>query len=307
MNITLKQVDAFLAVARTSNFSKAARLVHLSQPALSASIRRLEEAVGARLFDRSTRSVSLSPAGREFLTIATGLLANVDVGLERIQSFVAGKRGRLVAAVAPSVASGFAPRVILDFVRTYPDVEIKLCDVLADVCIDMIRSGAADIALTPKRLDANDLDQVDLFRDQLVVLCSQHHPLAKRRTVHWTDISSYDHIAKNGNSSVRQLVNAEYERQGVMLRPVFEVEHLGTMLGLIAEGLGIGILPISLLHAIKLEGLAWRAFTPSNAPFRTICAVTLRARSAPPTVAPFIDLCLRHSATRRRTEKRAAP
>ena len=103
---------------------------------------------------------------------------------------------------------------------------------------------------------------------------------------------------------MRQLVDAEYERQGAMLRPVFEVEHLGTMLGLIAEGLGIGILPVSLLHAIKMERLAWREFSPSNAPFRTICAVTLRARSAPPTVAPFIELCLRHSATKRSTDNR---
>ena len=103
---------------------------------------------------------------------------------------------------------------------------------------------------------------------------------------------------------MRQLVDAEYERQGAMLRPVFEVEHLGTMLGLIAEGLGIGILPVSLLHAIKMERLAWREFSPSNAPFRTICAVTLRARSAPPMVAPFIELCLRHSATKRSTDNR---
>jgi DNA-binding transcriptional LysR family regulator len=245
----------------------------------------------------------LSPVGQEFLAIATGLLANVDAGLERIQSFVAGKCGQLVVAVAPSVATGFVPPVILDFVKAHPDVDVRLRDVLAEVCIDMVRSGAADIALTPKRPEASDLDQVDLFRDQLVVLCASRHPLAKRRTVNWADISAYDHIAKNGNSSVRQLVNAEYERQGAMLRPVFEVEHLGTMLGLIAQGLGIGILPESLLHAIKMEGLAWRIFSPANAPFRTICAVTSRARSAPPTVRPFIDLCLRHCAVKPRTSR----
>ncbi len=305
MNITLKQIDAFLAVARTASFSKAARLVHLSQPALSTTIRRLEEAIGARLFDRSTRSVSLSPVGTEFLAIAIGLLDDMGTGLERIQSFVAGKRGRLVVAVAPSVATGFVPRVILEFVRAYPEVDVKLHDVLADVCIDMLRSGAADIALTPKRRDAPDLEQVDLFRDHLVVLCAKSHPLAKRRTVNWADISAYDHIAKNGNSSVRQLVDAEYERQGSQLRPVFEVEHLGTMIGLIAEGLGIGILPFSLLHAIKMEGLAWRLFSPANAPFRTICAVSLRARSSPPTVAPFVELCLRQAATKRRVASAA--
>jgi DNA-binding transcriptional LysR family regulator len=303
MNITFKQIDAFLAVARTSSFSKAARLVHLSQPALSTTIRRLEEAIGARLFDRSTRAVSLSPVGEEFLAIATGLLENMETGLARIQSFVAGKRGRLVVAVAPSVATGFVPRVILEFVRAYPEVDVRLHDVLADVCIDMVRSGAADIALTPKRLDAPDLEQVDLFRDHLVLLCASHHPLAKRRTVNWADISAYDHIAKNGHSSVRQLVDAEYERQGSQLRPAFEVDHLGTMIGLIAEGLGIGILPFSLLHAIKMEGLAWRLFTPANAPFRTICAVSLRDRSAPPTVPPFVELCLRQAARKRHVSR----
>ncbi|MGE0798880.1 MAG: LysR family transcriptional regulator [Lautropia sp.] len=306
MNITLKQVDAFLAVARTASFSKGAKLVHLSQPALSATIRRLEEAVGARLFDRSTRTVSLSAVGREFQSIAADLLQNVDQSLNRIQSFVLGKRGRLVVAVAPSVATGFAPRVLSRFIRAHSDVEIDLHDVLADDCIEMVRAGAADLAITPKRNEASDLGHIELFRDHLVVLCADDHPLARRRTVNWKDISGYDHIAKNTRSSVRQLVDAEYKRQGSKLRPIFEVEHLGTMIGLISEGLGIGILPFSLLHAIKMDGLAWRTFSPANAPFRTICAVTLLERSAPPPVESFVRLCLQEAASYRRKSRAAA-
>ena len=302
MNISLKQIDAFLAVASTLSFGKAAKLVHLSQPALSTNIRRLEETVGARLFDRSTRSVSLSAVGCEFHHIASGLLANVESGMERIQSFVAGKRGRLVLAVAPSLAAGFLPRLIRLFATSHPHLEIKVHDALADVCIDMVLSGTADLALTPRRAGAGELNQIELFRDQLIVLCSERHPLAARPSVRWADIRSYEHISKNSNSSVRKLVDAEYERQGAILRPAFEVEHLGTLLGLVAEGLGIGILPYSLVHAIKMDGLVWKRFSRARAPFRTICAVTLATRSVPPAVDPFIQLCLRE--TRRGANQR---
>lgn len=290
MNVSLRQVEIFLAVAQTLSFSQAARLCHLSQPALSANVKRLEEAVGARLFDRHTRKVSLTPLGTEFLAIANAMKDSVELSLARLADLVAGKRGRLVLAAAPSMAASFAPGLIAAHASRHPDIEIELHDELSDVCLAMVRSGAADVALAPYKPNAADLEQRELFRDPLVMICSAQHPLAAKTSVRWRDVQAYAQVVVNRSSSVRQLVDAQYARHGLKLRPAFEVAQVGTMLGLIAAGLGIGELPQSLLHNVDLSGLAARRIS-SQAAYRTICAVTLRGRSHPAALAPFLELC----------------
>lgn len=290
MNVSLRQVEIFLAVAQTLSFSQAARLCHLSQPALSANVKRLEDAVGARLFDRHTRKVSLTPLGTEFLAIANGMKHSVELSLARLADLVAGKRGRLVLAAAPSMAASFAPGLIAAHAARHPDIEIELHDELSDVCLAMVRSGAADVALAPYKANAGDLEQRELFRDPLVMICAAHHPLAAKAAVRWRDVQAYAQVVVNRSSSVRQLVDAQYARHGMKLRPAFEVAQVGTMLGLIAAGLGIGELPQSLLHNVDLGAFAVRRIS-SQAAYRTICAVTLRGRSHPTALGAFLELC----------------
>jgi LysR family transcriptional regulator, carnitine catabolism transcriptional activator len=295
MNVSLRQVEIFLAVAQTLSFSGAARLCNLSQPALSANVKRLEETVGARLFDRHTRKVSLTPLGSEFLAIAAGMKDTMELSLARLADFVAGKRGRLVLAAAPSMAASFVPGLIAAYVARHPDIEIELHDELSEVCLDMLRSGAADIALAPYKPNAEDLEQRELFRDPLVMICSPRHPLAAKTAVRWRDVQAFAHVVMNRSSSVRQLIDAQYARHGMKLRPAFEVAQVGTMLGLIAADLGIGELPQSLIHNADLSGLAARRIS-SQAAYRTICAVTLRGRTHPTALAPFLDVCRQHAA-----------
>lgn len=291
MNVTLKQVDAFLAVARTLNFGRAARLIHLSQPALSATIRRLEEAIGAKLFDRSTRTVALSPVGAEFLQIASGLLESADAGFARIQRFVSGKQGSFGLAVAPFLASAFLPSIIKAFTEEYDGLELRLYDVLADTAIQLVRNGKVDLALIPRVDDQDDLAQQDVMRDYLVMVCAQTDSLAKKRCVTWADLAQRPHIAKKTGSSVRRLIEERYHSAGEVFRPAFEVENTGTMLGLILAELGVGVFPVSILGSFNMKGLACVPFKPSIRPYRTICAVTLRTRPNGPAVECLVRLC----------------
>lgn len=291
MRLTLKQVDAFLALAQTLNFGRAAKLVHLSQPALSATIRRLEEAVGGRLFDRDTRTVALSPAGVEFLQIASDLLETVDNGLARIQRFVSGKQGLLSLGVAPSLAAAFLPSIMKAFSAQFPGVELRLYDVLSDASIDLVRTGKVDLALTPRVAAEDDLVQRDVMRDYLVMICASDDPLARKRSIAWSDLRQRPHIAKKEGSSVRRLIDEEYIKSGEVFRPAFEVENVGTMLGLIVAGLGVGLFPSSTVGSFNMEGLACIPFHPSVRPYRTICAVTLRSRSSNPAGEAFLQLC----------------
>ena len=292
MNITFKQIEAFLAVADTLSFSQAAEQVHLSQPALSANIRRLEDIVGTRLFDRDTRTVSLSVVGAEFMPIATGLIDSINHGIERMREILAGKQGRLNIAVAPSVAAGVLPNILVRYIADFPQIDLRIHDVMSNVCVDMLRSGTADIALMPMRSDADDLLQRLLFRDPLVVLCAASHPLAKRRHLEWADIIPCKLIVRSTDSSVRQLLDAQYLLHGAILRPEFEVAHVGTVLGLINAGLGISVMPSSFMHTVNMDGLVCCRFSKPSIPYWTICACTPSTRSSPPTVEPFVRLCL---------------
>lgn len=295
MNVTLRQVEVFLAVAHTLSFSQAATLCHLSQPALSANVKRLEESLGARLFDRHTRKVTLTAVGREFLSIATAMTESMELSFNRMRDFVAGKRGRLVVAAAPSMAASFVPQLLAAYMQQHPDIEIELHDELSDVCLDMVRQGVADVALAAFKSKAEDLVQRELFRDPLVVICPASHPLAQQARVRWRDVQAYPHVVMNRTSNVRQLLDAEHARYGLKLRPAFEVSQVGTMLGLIAANLGIGELPRSLIHNLDMTGLVHRPISNAAA-YRTICAITLREGSPTPALPPFLDLCRKRAA-----------
>lgn len=294
MPITLKQIEAFLAVARTLNFSQAADAVHLSQPALSANIRRLEQVVGARLFDRDTRTVALSAVGREFHEIASGITYQVRHGLDHMHEIVAGSLGHLNIAVAPSVAASFLPNVLVKYKAAYPQIKVTLYDVMTDAGIDMVRSGNADIALMPQQPEAGDLQQHVLFRDPLVVLCATGHPLSSRENLNWADILSHDLIVREHDSSVHQLLKMQYLRHGKILEPSFMVNNVGTALGLIAAGLGIGVVPSSLLHTINMVGTRCCRFQEESVTYWTICASVPKIRARAPATGPFIRLCIEH-------------
>lgn len=109
----------------------------------------------------------------------------------------------------------------------------------------------------------------------------------------WADVKSFEHIVMSTKSSVRQLVDAEYALHGVQLRPGFEVQHVGTMLGLIAASQGIGVLPQSLAKTLALAGIAYRRFA-AELSYRSICSVTLLGRTPPPTVPEFVRHFRRH-------------
>ena len=291
MQITLKQVEAFLAVARTLSFSEGAAQVHLSQSALSASIGRLEDILGARLFDRDTRSVSLSAVGVEFAQMANGLKDGIEHGMGRIQDILAGKQGRLNIAVAPSVAAGVLPSILARYIADYPRIELNIHDVMSNACVEMVRSGAADVALMPLREDVEDLTQRLLFRDPLVVVCAAHHPLSGKRSVKWHDIISSSIIVRSTDSSVRQMLDALYLQHGTVLKPAFEVHHAGTVLGLIQAGLGIGVLPSSVTRSMNMDGLVLCELDTKAIRYWSICVCTPKTRSSPPPVEPFVQLC----------------
>src|SRR5687767_14834246 len=148
MNLTPQQLAAFLRLARTGSFSEAARLQGVSQPALSRAVQQMEEAVGRRLFDRTTRSVALTPTGRELRRIAERLVAEFDGAFDELARFVEGRRGRVAAAALPSIAAVLLPPAIARFREGHPEVAVAVLDGLSGSVLDAVAEGRADIGLT---------------------------------------------------------------------------------------------------------------------------------------------------------------
>ena len=290
MNISFRQIEVFLAVADTLSFSRGAHACHMSQPALSANIKKLEEVLDARLFDRHTKNVALTAVGREFYGLAERLAANMAQAQVRMQDFISGKHGSLTVVAGPSVAASFAPMAIAEFLRIHPHIEVKFHDELSDIGVDMVRSGAADVALIPEQGRAEDLRQETLYRDHLIFVCPHAHPLAKQVAVSWRDIASWPQVTVKSISSLRRIVDQQLARHGGSGRAAYEVVHISTMLALIGAGLGVGVLPESLLERTESKGLAFRRINNRSA-FRQICAVTSGRHSAVPSLPGFLEIC----------------
>ena len=151
MNLSTRELHAFVALAEQRSFTRAAGSCHLSQPAFSALIRALEESLGSRLFDRTTRSIELTAAGLAFIEPARRLLRDAEEAVADVRDHAARKRGRVSVAVLPSLAAGWLPPLLADYHARYPGIELDVADVLSDACIERARSGAANFALASTR------------------------------------------------------------------------------------------------------------------------------------------------------------
>lgn len=257
IDLSTRALRAFLALAEERNFTRAAAQCHLSQPAFSALIRTLEDNLGARLFDRTTRSVELTAEGRAFIDAARRLLHDTEEAVGDVRAHAARRRGRVAIAVLPSLAAGWLPPLLADFHARHPGIELDVADVLSEACVERVRTGRADFALASTRSEAPELRTERFGADDFFVVCRRDHPLAKRRGgVRLADIAPHPIVQLARSSSVRQyLEGAAYPRR---LRTVLELEQLSTVAGMVRAGLGITVVPASTLFHFEHAELAAR-------------------------------------------------
>ena len=151
MNITLRQLRAFVALAQTNSFTDAAASLHVTQSALSGLIKELELALGVQVVNRSTRKVGLSEVGREFYPLVARLLQDLDGALDTISDLKALKRGLVRIAAPQLMSASVLPEVIAGFKRECPDIEIRLVDCMVDQVMSKVHSGEVDFGVGPER------------------------------------------------------------------------------------------------------------------------------------------------------------
>ncbi|TDG15263.1 LysR family transcriptional regulator [Seongchinamella unica] len=243
MNITLRQLRAFATLARSQSFAEASELLHLSQSALSVAIKKMEQEVGGSLFSRSTRSLELSPEGRNFLPTARRLLADWDEAFDDLGRSFSLQQGKISVAVMPSFAMNQFPEALASFQQEYPELNIGVEDVVMEDTIEAVRSGHVDLGITfePEQLDG--VDFTPLFEDHWIALVHPDSPLAGEPQLSWQQLVQQPFIAMNRGSWSRATTEAAMATAGVSPGQLLEAQQLATIGRMVSVGLGVAVVP----------------------------------------------------------------
>ena len=256
MNISTRQLRAFIALSENRNFTRAASVCHLSQSAFSSLIRQLEESLKVRLFDRTTRNVELTAEGREFDLSARRVLAEFDAAVSNMHARAVLERGRVSIALLPSLAADWLPAVLAGFHAAHPGIDLAVADVLSEPCIERVRSGQADFALAAIRADTPELRAEPFCSDGFHLVCRKDHPLAAHPKPRPRDVAAWPFIHLSRTSSVRQYIDAATLPQA--MPAVLEVDQLATVAGMVEAGLGISVVPSLALYQFRSAKLSIR-------------------------------------------------
>lgn len=256
MNISTRQLRAFIALSEVRNFTRAASACHLSQSAFSSLIRQLEDSLEVRLFDRNTRHVEMTAEGQEFELSARRVLAEFEAAVTDMHERATLQRGRVSIALLPSLAADWLPGVLAGFRQAYPGIDLEVADVLSEPCIERVRNGQADFALAATRVDTPELRAEPFCSDGFHLVCRSDHPLTTHPNPQPRDVAAWPFIHLSRTSSVRQYIDAATMPQS--LSAVLEVDQLATVAGMVCAGLGISIVPSLALYQFRLPNLTIR-------------------------------------------------
>jgi DNA-binding transcriptional LysR family regulator len=243
MNFDLADLRAFVAVAKLGSFHAAAAELHLSQPALSRRIEKLEDALGVRLFHRTTRKVDLTAVGREFAHRSSELLNGLEQSLLGIRDVAARVTGEVAIACIPSALRYFLPAILKQFHERFPRIVVRIIDQGAsDVLCTVIRAEA-DFGLSYIGTQEPNLEFEPVLREAFVAACRPEHPLAQKREVTWAELEPYDYMMVTKASGNRFLLDMALSEIPVRPRWFCEAQHVSTLVSLVEAGLGVAAVP----------------------------------------------------------------
>jgi len=243
MNITLRQLRAFIAVAEFGQFNLAARNLHITQSAVSILIRDLETEIGVRLFDRHTRMVSLTLVGQEFLPQARKILKDLELAVGDVRDNASLKRGQVTIAAAIVLAATIVPPILARFMRMYPEISVSIRDMPEEQISPALKRSEVDIAVGTLSEDDPEIAATALLRDKLMLVCREDHRFAKRKSVRWTELKDETLITLAAANPLRNIVEHNLLRVVPNYRPKYEVRFSTTAMSMIAAGMGVAVLP----------------------------------------------------------------
>ncbi|MEN2473437.1 LysR family transcriptional regulator [Burkholderia sp. GS2Y] len=286
---TLKQLRAFAAVYELRKLTAAAQRLSITQSAISVLIRQLEDGLGTRLFDRTTRSLRPTRAADETIVVVERILRDLDSLGTGLRDLTALRRGRVSVAVTPTLGEIVLPEALRQFVRQHPNIHVAVDDCAPDQFVARVVGEHVDFGIGAPERAAADVDTLTLRRDHLAVVLPYGHALASQRQVRWSQLAGHAVITVRPGYGIRPLIDAAAARAGVSLNVVNEVAFLSTALWMADCGLGAAIMP----SAYAARGAhKERVVLPLVAPkvSRDVALVTKRGRSLSSAAQHLVDV-----------------
>ena len=285
MNITLRQIEAFLAVADLGSFTQAADRLGVTQPALSLLVRELEEQLGLRLLDRTTRRTQVSQGAVDFEYAIRNAVSQFDLVIKSATDLASLREGRVVIAAPPTFSAVTMPPAIAEFRAMHPGVEVVLIDT-SQAIEELVAKGLADLGLGTFSSDEAEVDRTILMKDPLRVVTSQRPPFSEMREIKWAELATQPIIGLTRESGIRRLVDHWSSSLGIELRYSFSVQSINTALSMVNSNLGIAILP-SYAMALKGERNIQTLELTHPVVEREISLIKRRGRSSSPAAVKF--------------------
>lgn len=292
MNIELRQLRYFVAVAEELHFGRAARRLHMTQPPLSQAIQSLEAQLGAALFERTRRSVALTAAGHELLPEAIRLLQQVD-GLPLLaQKAASGESGRLSIAFVTMADYSVLPDKLREFRARFPSVAIDLQEATTDVQLDLLADGKIDVGFLVPPLPgmlSPELDYLPLLSESLLLALPEESAHARQRKVSLKQMSGQPLIIFPRRLSPRfyDLILGCFTAAGIEPQIGQEAIQMQTIVSLVSAGMGIALVPQSVSN-LKRPGVEYRALQ-ERTPTVEI-GLAWRRDNPSPVLAAFVDM-----------------
>jgi DNA-binding transcriptional LysR family regulator len=246
MKLPMDGIQAFVEIAETGTFSRAAEKLGITQTALTRRIQRLEAFIGVQLLDRTTRATSLTQVGREFLPLSMRLVMDLTFGLDQLRAKARLSVGEVTIATLQSIAFHQLPLLLERYGRAYPENRVEILERSGTLVTEAVRQGHADFGIHIQQDPQSDLSEELLMRDPFVLVCSASHRLASARTIGWPELRDADLVTLGGSSGNRRIVETQLARVGLETRGRFVVESTPTAVALANAGVGVAILPATM-------------------------------------------------------------
>ena len=249
MDLRYSHLKSFVAVARLGSFTRAAALLHLSQPSLTVQIQQLEEFLGARLLDRNTRSVKLTAAGRRLVPEAERMIRELEGLVATAKSLSSDDKGSVRIATMVTASAAILPTAIAEFNERHPGISVQIAETSTERIINMVREETVDFGIASFAELPPDIQKTFLFRDRLSAVFAPRLGLGSKKPISLKDLVRLPLILMDSETSNRRLIDRAFEELGYFVKPAFEVSRTMTAAALAEAGVGVAILSASLFRS----------------------------------------------------------
>ncbi len=243
MNYSLRQLKVFVAVAQAGSFSRAGETIGLSQSAVSHSVKELENEIGVRLLDRTTREVVLTPAGQQLASSLARTLDDLNSAVLDARSVGHQLTGTVRVAASQTISAHLIPQAIAQSHQSYPAIRFVLHDRPQQWVLESIRQGEVEFGMVIDPGPVSDFYCEGVLSAPVLLLCRDDHPFANQEYVAWQQLAGKSLILQDYASGSRPLIDAVMAARGIEANIVQEIGHPATLFPMVEAGIGISVLP----------------------------------------------------------------